>query len=153
VSTCVYDAARFPDVGAGFDAVIADVPCTSEGTSRKHPRALLRAGEARSRELGFIQHAILRRAVQLCRPGGRVAYSTCTYAPEENEVVVDRVVRALGDGAIRVLRVRPDGLICTDGITRWGERALHPSVAHTLRVWPHHNDTGGFFVAILERLK
>src|SRR6056297_869348 len=81
----------FPDVDA-FDAALVDAPCTCEGTIRKNPDALDGAGKSASRNLGRLQADILERAVELTRDGGDVVYSTCTFAPEENEAVVDEVL-------------------------------------------------------------
>ena len=151
VTTTTGDAARFPDVAEPFDCVIADVPCSCEGTSRKHPDVLRRSSAAQSTALSRTQINILSRAADLCAPGGRIVYATCTYAPEENECVVDVLLRTRSD-----LRVRPfsiDGFKTMPGITSWDGRKLHDGVEGAMRVWPHHNDTGGFFVALLEKMR
>lgn len=148
-STTCYDAASFPG-GAPYDRILADVPCSCEGTSRKHPGVLQNAGPEQSCRLGRTQEAILRRAAALCRPGGRIVYATCTYAPEENEAVVDAVLRAHG-GALRLLPARAPGLAATPGLTEWEGQPFDASLAYALRVWPHQNDSGGFFAAVLEK--
>lgn len=149
VSTTVGDAATFPTSSGYFDSVIADVPCSCEGTSRKHPNVMGRSSQQQSLGQAVQQRAILTRAVDLCRPGGRVVYSTCTYAPEENELVVDAVLRSRPE--LRVVPVEIPRLLFSAGITEWSGRQLHSSLRHALRVWPHQNDTGGFFVALIAR--
>lgn len=151
VVTTVCDAAVFPDSARAFDGVIADVPCSCEGTSRKHPAVLSQASVARSRSLAERQRTILSRAIDLCRPGGRVVYATCTYAPEENEQVVGAVLAARDD--IRILPFSLPGLLHSTGVTSWKGQDLHPDLVGTMRIWPHQNDTGGFFVALLEKTK
>lgn len=144
-----WNAASLPaDVGK-FDRVLADVPCTCEGTTRKNPEILWRPRPARSERLPAGQTAILRKAVQRCRAGGRVVYSTCTYAPEENELVVDAVLDEFDD--LHLVPARIEGFPSAPGITEWQGRALRPEMASCLRAYPHLGDTGGFFVAILER--
>jgi hypothetical protein len=96
------------------------------------------------------QRALLRKAVKLCRPGGRILYSTCTFAPEENELVVADVL-AEQDGRLRLLPLTLPGLVTGPGVTHWAGRSLPQTLAGCLRIWPHHNDTGGFFIAVLEK--
>ncbi len=149
VATTTLDAARFPRPGRPYDKVLADVPCSGEGTCRRSSRRHETLA-AESEKLSRIQLAILRRAVDLCRVGGRIVYSTCTFAPEENEWVVDTLLRERGPG-LRLLPACPPGFRASPGLLRWRGRELDPSLARALRVWPHQRDTGGFFVALLER--
>src|SRR5690606_7878799 len=144
------DAECFPLGRSSFDRILVDVPCTCEGTSRKNRSALLTSG--REISLGFHnrQLAMLRRAIQLCRPGGRLVYATCTYAPEENELVVDAALREAGT-EVHLLPASIDGVRSSPGLTIWEERRLHPEMIKTMRVWPHQNDSGGFFVAVMEK--
>jgi NOL1/NOP2/sun family putative RNA methylase len=147
--TCA-DGAGYPPAAGGFDRVLVDVPCSCEGTSRKNPEVLERDAGAQRRRLGGLQRALLAKAVGLARPGGRIVYATCTYAPEENELVVDELLAAEG-GRVRVVAARVEGLRGSPGVTSWGGRRLDAALAGCLRVWPHHDDTGGFFLAVLEK--
>lgn len=149
VTTTTYDASNYPPESGTFDRVLADVPCSCEGTSRKQPNVIEQRDAMR--DMTGAQTAILRKAVQLCRSGGRVVYSTCTYAPEENEAVVDAVLRDVGTDRLRLRPARVEGVASSPGLTAWQDRSFHPSLAHAMRVWPHQNDTGGFFVAVLEK--
>ncbi len=150
VSLTAADAAHYPGRDA-FDAVLLDAPCSCEGTARKAPRVLRAACREQSLAHGRRQQAMLRRALRLCRPGGRVAYATCTFAPEENEAVVDAALRAWPPGAVRVAPAALPGLRVAPGVTAWQGQTFAEEVGGCLRLWPHHNDTGGFFVAILEK--
>lgn len=147
----VYDAANFPESGGPFDRVLADVPCSCEGTSRKNPEVFSWGNPEDRPDRVRAQRAILRKAVRLCRPGGRIVYSTCTYAPEENEAVVSSVLRETPAGGLRLLAARVAGLRGEPGLADWEGEAFDPALAGALRVWPHANDTGGFFVAVLEK--
>jgi 16S rRNA C967 or C1407 C5-methylase (RsmB/RsmF family) len=94
-----YDGRRFPDLL--FHRVLVDAPCSSEGRARRDPGLLDRCSRKRSLDIQALQVGLLRRAVKLTKPGGVIVYSTCTYAPEENEIVVENVlddVRVLGGG-------------------------------------------------------
>lgn len=150
VSTTVHDGGSYPSAAGQFDRVLVDAPCSAEGTARKNPAVLERASDSRER-YPPLQRRLLQRAVELCRPGGRIVYSTCTFAPEENELVVDAVLGRFG-ARLRLLPARVEGLAADPGLDRWQGRRLHPDLIHSLRIWPHRNDTGGFFVAVLEKL-
>lgn len=135
----------FPEVEA-FDRALVDAPCTCEGTIRKNPDALEGASPEASRNLGRLQADILERAVDLTREGGSVVYSTCTFAPEENEAVVNRVLDAT---ACRLVGFET-GLDSDPGLTEWQGETYDESLRKARRYYPHRNDTGGFFAAKLE---
>ncbi len=150
VTTTCSDAANWPAAGGYFDRILADVPCSSEGTLRRNPSMLERMDPASPGRLAPRQRALLRKAVQRLAPGGRILYSTCTFAPEENELVVATILAEYGD-VLRLVPGRVPGLETAPGITEWEGRTLPPGLSLCLRIWPHHNDSGGFFVAVLEK--
>ena len=150
VSTTWCDGGNYPTDAGAFDRILVDAPCSSEGTLRRNRSLAVRLGTERSVRMTSRQRALLRKAVQLCRPGGRIVYSTCTFAPEENELIVADMLDEQA-GRLRLLPVQAPGLITGAGITRWHGRSLDPSLASCIRIWPHLNDTGGFFVAVLEK--
>lgn len=147
----VEDAAAIPAEAGLFDRVLADVPCTCEGTSRKNYSAFLNTGVDACERMAVRQLEILRRAIELCRPGGRIVYATCTYAPEENELVVDDTLRAFGE-AVDLLPARVAGFESSPGVTSWNGRELDARLCNSMRIWPHQNDTGGFFIAVFQKL-
>ena len=73
---------------ACFDAVLVDAPCSGEGMFRKEPQALTEWSVDNIRLCAARQKNILDNAARAVRPGGRLVYSTCTFAPEENEGTV-----------------------------------------------------------------
>ncbi len=154
VSTTWCDGSNYPAAAGSFDRILVDAPCSSEGTLRRNPSLAAKLGRgelgARSARMVARQRALLRKAVQLCRPDGLVIYSTCTFAPEENELIVAEALEAAA-GSLRLLPVSVEGLVISSGVTRWQGRVLDPSLARCLRIWPHLNDTGGFFVAALKK--
>jgi len=151
VSLSCEDGGSYPRNAGIFDRVLVDAPCSCEGTSRKSPGILeQKVSERQRRQLSRKQLLLLRQAIRRCRPGGRVVYSTCTYAPEENEAVIDRALRDM-PAAFRILKTAVPGFRTAPGLTQWNGCRFDESLQHTLRVWPHHNDTGGFFMALLEK--
>ncbi|TYT61121.1 RsmB/NOP family class I SAM-dependent RNA methyltransferase [Natrialba swarupiae] len=129
-----------------FDRALVDAPCSCEGTIRKNPDALDNWSEDHIHSVAGIQKGILRRAIQTTREGGTVVYSTCTFAPEENEAVVQH---ALENEPCRVVDFDLD-LEYSPGVTAWNGDEFDPALERTARIYPHQNDTGGFFVAKLE---
>lgn len=148
VSVTRCEGSVYPRGCGAFDRVLVDAPCTGDGTARRR-RGARRAGL--DHDFTEVQKQLLRRAVRLCRPGGRIAYSTCSFAPEENESVVDAILREDVRGELTLLPAKVDGLRTARGVTTWNGTDLLPELGRTARLWPHHNDTGGFFVALLEK--
>jgi NOL1/NOP2/sun family putative RNA methylase len=135
-----------PFDGQSFDRALVDAPCSGEGTVRKDPTALDDWSEDALDDMAAVQAGLLRRAVAVTRRGGTVVYATCTVAPEENEAVLDRVL----DEVDATLVPFDCPLDADPGVTGWRGVAYDESVRHARRIWPHRNDTGGFFLATLE---
>jgi len=141
------DGRHFPDQ-ASFDRVLVDAPCSGEGTLRR------RGGRPPDQSASFLRHvtrtqeALLRRAIRVVRPGGTVLYVTCTFAPEENEAVVSRV---LADSPVEL---EPLDLPVPHarGLTAFGDLRFDPRLEGAARIYPHHLDSGGLFLARLRRL-
>lgn len=129
-----------------FDRALVDAPCSCEGTIRKNPDALDNWSEGHISSVSGIQKGILRRAVQATRTGGVVVYSTCTFAPEENEAVVQH---ALETESCRLVEFELE-LEHSPGLTAWMDEEFDSNLERASRIYPHQNDTGGFFVAKLE---
>ena len=128
-----------------FDRAVVDAPCSCEGTCRKNPTAVEEWTLNHVNQVAGVQKGILKRAVQATREGGTVVYSTCTFAPEENEAVLDHV---LHEEPCQVVDFDPR-LETSPGVTEWEGETFDASVAKAHRVYPHQNDTGGFFCAKL----
>ncbi len=145
-----FDGRKMPRAIGSFDRVLVDAPCSCEGTSRKSGAATEPVSPSEYAQLASVQRGLLKRALEMCEPGGLVVYSTCTYAPEENEMVVDAVLRDIGlEAWLEPISV--PGLRTTRGVTEWGGTKLDASLEKTVRIWPHHNDCGGFYVAAIRR--
>ena len=141
------DGRLLPD-GALFDRVLVDAPCSAEGTLRRK-RGKPSTQSAKFRRQGpRRQESLLRRAIALTRPGGTILYSTCTFAPEENEAVVDRV---LEDSPVTLDPITLDAPHAP-GLTSFDGRTYDSSLEGACRIYPHHFDSGGLFLARLKRL-
>ncbi|TPP07368.1 methyltransferase domain-containing protein [Rhizobium glycinendophyticum] len=75
----------------GFDAILLDAPCSSTGTTRRHPDVLWTKDSADIAKLAALQERLLRHAITLLKPGGRIVFSNCSIDPIEGELLVDKV--------------------------------------------------------------
>lgn len=120
-----------------FDCVVVDAPCSGEGMFRKDEEAVRQWSVENVEMCAQRQQEILREAVKMVRPGGRLIYSTCTFEPAENEEIVAWLLREYPD-------FTPGAPVPVGGITPG-------SVAGTLRLWPHLLQGEGHFVAVLHK--
>ena len=131
----VADAREAPKLlGEDFaDAVLLDPPCTSTGVLDKSPDARWLEPEALDR-LVSLQRELLKAAIRLVKPGGRILYSTCSLLPEENELLVYDVLA-------EAKRVYEENLPSV--------YEPSPYMPGARRSWPHLHRTGGMFYALL----
>jgi 16S rRNA C967 or C1407 C5-methylase (RsmB/RsmF family) len=150
LTSTVHDGGDYPLEAGPFDRVLVDAPCTSEGTKFRQGAGYQGSEPEFLSWIAGQQAALLRRAAQLVKPGGRVVYATCSFAPEENEAVVDRVLGEL-DGALTPVAVRPPGLEPGRPVESWGGRTFAEDVQAGIRLWPHTHGTGGFFAIAFDK--
>ena len=130
-----------------FDKVLLDAPCSSIGEARRNWRPLIRWSMRLVLRLSKLQKELATAGYISLKPGGRMVYSTCTLEPEENEEVVQHLTQL---GA-EILQVEIQGLRSKPGLLEWNGRKFDSSVSKCLRIYPHYNDTLGFFVCLLEK--
>jgi len=166
-----------------FDRILCDVPCSGDGTIRKNPDIWM----TWTRNDGNCQHKtqldIGKRACQMLKEGGLMAYSTCSLSPMEDEAVVAQLLREFKYMELVDLSTKLPGLVRQQGLSTWKVSDIHGNILesmedvrdrhkkrflpslfppnteeakrmnlnYAIRVLPHHNDTGGFFVALLKK--
>jgi 16S rRNA (cytosine(967)-C(5))-methyltransferase len=125
-----------------FDRVLVDVPCTGLGALRRRPEARWRRGPEAVAELGPLQRGLLESALASVRPGGVVAYVTCSPHLAETRVVVDDVLRAREDvERLNAPAILTDVAPALEGV---GEGPY-------AQFWPHRHATDAMFLALLRR--
>ena len=139
--------AWFPEV---FDRVLIDAPCSMQGlrTTESHPARSVTPKE--SRQLAKRQVALLSSALQAVRVGGEVVYSTCTLAPEEDEEVVETILKYFG-GSVTLLNAQKFLPEPAPGINAIGEEIFQVGMEKTIRLWPHRYNTAGFFACLFTK--
>lgn len=141
------DALALPLRG-GFDRVLADVPCSGTGTLSRNPEIKWRLTSEDLGDLHVRQVAILRAALQQLAPGGRAVYSTCSLEREENEDVVEEVLR--DDPAYRLRDCRDElERLRAGGELVWNDLDSLLS-GNYLRTLPGVQPCDGFFAAVME---
>jgi len=141
-----YRGESFPQ-RATFDRILVDAPCSAEGTLRKESSLWNGATPSTIQRLARLQKRLIVRAFDLLTSRGSLVYSTCTLAPEENEAVVAHLL------AQRSARIASLSLpfSASEGLTTWNGDEFPDELARCVRIYPHQIDSGGGFVARIER--
>ena len=134
------DARHRPWGDALADRILVDAPCSGLGALRRRPESRWRRKPADLASLGPLQRDLLRTAVDSVRPGGVVAYVTCSPHLAETQFVVDDVLRGRTD------LVQEDARQLIPEIPDMGDG---PSV----QLWPHRHGTDGMFLAVVRKLE
>jgi len=141
------DTAALTALGARFDLVFIDAPCTGTGAWRRRPDAKWRLRPANLAQREQAQSALLEAAAQLVKPGGRLVYATCSVLPQENG---DRIGAFLANHSEFV--TLPWRQAWHRGIGGEAPVSADGSEA-TLLLTPACHGTDGFFIAVLGRRK
>lgn len=143
------DALGLPTSG-GFDRVLADVPCSGTGSLARNPEIKWGLKPDDLDDLHQRQVAILRAALGQLAPGGRALYSTCSLEREENEAVIEEVLRGSSEFKLRDCREELERLRLAGELV-WSDLDSLLS-ANFLRTIPGVHPCDGFFAAMVERL-
>ncbi len=135
---------------SAFDVVICDAPCSGEGMFRKSDEAVDDWSEENVLMCARRQRTILKNAPSLIKAGGYLLYSTCTYSPEENEMIVDDFLSKNPEFSLIDV---PDKLkaATADGIRFEGAKAC--DLDKCRRFYPHISSGEGQFIALMQKSK
>lgn len=134
---------RFP---CFFDRILVDAPCSGEGMFRKEEAAYTDWSVETVQMCARRQLEILSSAAQMLKPGGRMVYSTCTFAPEENEGVISAFLHSHPEYSL----VPVQSPWFSSGHPEWIEDPVE-GLEGTVRLWPHLLRGEGHFAAVLMR--
>jgi NOL1/NOP2/sun family putative RNA methylase len=132
-----------------FDKILVDAPCSGEGTLRKSPNTMTIWNLKVIEGMAKIQKKLASEALKILRVGGEMVYSTCTLSLEENEEVVQHLKENFNIiiEPIKIpMKTRP-------GIINWNGKKFHEELKNCCRIYPHDNDSDGFFLAKIRKIK
>lgn len=132
--------------GGFFDKVLVDAPCSGEGMFRKDPAIIKTWEEDRPEYFAKLQRDILKNAVKMLRPGGELFYSTCTFAPAENEGSISWLLENYPEMELRQIEGY-EGF--APGQPEWGNGS--EELKKCVRIWPHRMKGEGHFLARLRK--
>lgn len=135
-----------------FNKILIDAPCSGEGTLRSSPKTYLMWNPKNIQNLSKMQKKLVSSAIQVLEKNGEIVYSTCTHAPEENEEIIDYILKNFPELQIQEIKLP---LKTRPGITEWPltKKTFSEKVALSRRIYPHDNDTEGFFIAKFKKIK
>jgi 16S rRNA (cytosine967-C5)-methyltransferase len=131
------------EMAESFDRVLVDVPCSGLGALRRRPESRWRRTPKDLADLGPLQRELLNSALAAVKPGGVVAYVTCSPHPAETTAVVSDALRKRDD--LELL----DAGAALDGVSLGG----HLEAGHelTAQLWPHVHQTDAMFLALIRK--
>lgn len=132
-----------------FDKVLLDAPCSLEGTIRNTPVVLKNWKEYTIKRLSRMQKGLINSAYKALKPSGVLVYSTCTFAPEENEAVVNYLFKKYSNLICEPITI--PNIISHQGLVKWRKQEFNEQIINAVRIYPHDNDTEGFFIAKIRK--
>lgn len=129
-----------------FDMIVVDAPCSGEGMFRKDKDTANQWSRENVEMCSDRQKSILESALKMLKPGGRIVYSTCTFSPEENEMVIENLLDIYSE---LILEDTPEIRGASDGRPEWSKTGT-TELRKCMRIWPHKSAGEGHFIAALK---
>lgn len=126
-----------------FDKILVDAPCSGEGTLRSSVKTFTMWNPKVIKKFSRQQKKFVAFALKCLKKGGTLVYSTCTHAPEEDESVVSFI---LNNFPVKIETLSLP-LKCRSGIKEWKKESFPSEIEKSCRIYPHDNDSEGFFLA------
>lgn len=139
VAATNYDGRQIPE-DEEYDKILVDAPCSGEADRARRGES---ANISEIKGLAQLQKQLAVKAASLLKEGGTMVYSTCTFAPEENEEVVKHV---LEETDLELKRAETEAEHAR-GVTEFEEKEYGEEMEKTIRVYPHHLNSGGIYIA------
>ncbi|MBY8980505.1 MAG: RsmB/NOP family class I SAM-dependent RNA methyltransferase [Candidatus Lokiarchaeota archaeon] len=143
------DAVNLSKMNLKADKILLDAPCTGEGLIRQDSSRKRSKTMKDINKLSSIQRKLLKTGLNSLNPGGQLLYSTCSIAPEENELVIDDVLKDNSDFAI----VKIPYNYGVKGIIDVYNKTLREDIKYSQRLYPHLHNTIGFFISLIQKIK
>ncbi|MFX1375272.1 MAG: RsmB/NOP family class I SAM-dependent RNA methyltransferase [Promethearchaeota archaeon] len=142
------DAINLPKLNITVNKILLDAPCTGEGLIRKDPNRKKSRKIRDIDKLTSIQKKLLKAGLSALKTGGELLYSTCSIAPEENELVVNEVLNEETNFKISII----PHAYGVSGLTEVFGANLREDLEFSQRLYPHLHNTIGFFLCLIKRI-
>jgi NOL1/NOP2/sun family putative RNA methylase len=143
------DAVNLSKIKIKADRILLDAPCTGEGLIRQDPSRKKSKQMRDINKMSIIQKNLLASGLNSLKPGGKLLYSTCSIAPEENEIVINEVLNSLSGYEIGQLQ----HAYGENGLTEVYGKSLRDDLKYSQRLYPHLHDTIGFYLCLIKKLQ
>ncbi len=139
----------FKKSGIEFDKVLVDAPCSGTGTIRKSLKTIGIWNPDMIRRLSITQKQLIETGFNLLKKDGTLVYSTCSLEPEENEEVVDFLLKKYENAKLEEIKLN---IKKSNPILEFDGKKYSEDIEKCLRIWPQDNDTEGFFIAKIKKI-
>lgn len=134
--------------GQQYDKILLDAPCSGEAAiNPNNPKTYATWSPSKVKRLSRLQEQLIVVAYDLLKPGGILVYSTCTINPNENELVVNYLLKRR---PANVLPIKVSTLNAKNGLIKWNNKLLHPEITKTMRLLPSIKNEA-FYAAKLQK--
>ena len=133
-----------------LDKILVDAPCSGEGTIISNRKTSLMWNINTVKSLSKMQKKLLESAIEILKIGGEIVYSTCTHAPEENEEVLDYILKKFDNLKMEKINLP---IKCAQGVLKWADENYNKEVEKSCRIYPHVTGMEGFFIAKMRKTK
>jgi len=141
------DAINLSKLNIKAGKILLDAPCTGEGLIRQDPSRKKSKKMRDIKKLSSIQKQLLKSGLDSLNPGGKLLYSTCSIAPEENEIVINDVLETHSNFSISKISSNYG----VDGMIQVYNKNLREDLKYSQRLYPYLLDTIGFFFCLIEK--
>lgn len=134
---------------AYFDKILLDAPCSALGTLATSREVRSWWSEQKLEKITRIQYQLLVSALKALKTDGELVYSTCTITPEENELMIQKILKKF---PVRIMEIDERiGLKFSKGWTKYQNYPIATDMEKARRIWPHHHGMEGFFIIKLQK--
>jgi len=141
------DAIELSRLKIQADKILLDAPCTGEGLIIEDPSRKRSKSLKDINKIAIIQRKLLKAGLDALNPGGQLLYSTCSIAPEENELIINQVLQDITNCSIINIPFQYG----VPGLTRVYGEELMVDLKHSQRIYPHLHETIGFFLCLIKK--
>jgi tRNA (cytosine49-C5)-methyltransferase len=142
------DSCKF-NINIKFDKVLLDAPCSCEGFFLKNKKGIHTWSNKLVLSKASLQKKLIQRAFDVLKKDGVLVYSTCTLSPEENEEVVDFLLKR-NNACVEDINL--NDIKTSKGLVKYKSKIYDSSLVKAVRIYPHKTNTEGFFICKLRKI-